>query len=77
MDKQRVSLRRSIDEKCKSCIYDPLSRLGTWREQVAGCTVTRCALYQVRPLPRTAPLVKRPQPAALAAARHQREQSRA
>ena len=43
------SLRRSINEYCKSCIYDPHSGLGTWRQQVEGCTVIKCELYAVRP----------------------------
>jgi hypothetical protein len=33
-----ISLRQAINAKCKDCIYDPLSGLGTWREQVARCT---------------------------------------
>lgn len=45
-----ASLRKAIDDHCRSCIYDPKSGLGTWRQQVEGCTVTRCALYPVRPL---------------------------
>ena len=43
------SLRRSINEYCKSCIYDPHSGLGTWRQQVEACTVIKCELYAVRP----------------------------
>jgi hypothetical protein len=46
----RPSLRTAIDAKCKSCIYDPLSGMGNWRQQVAACTVTRCPLYAVRPV---------------------------
>ena len=42
-------LRRSIDNHCKQCIYDPISG-GTWREQVTLCTVSFCPLYPVRPL---------------------------
>jgi hypothetical protein len=29
------SLRAAIDAKCKDCIWDPASGLGTWRAQVA------------------------------------------
>lgn len=48
-----ASLRRSIDAKCKSCIYDPDARgLGAWREQVAYCYSSNCALHPVRPVPR-------------------------
>lgn len=46
------SLRGAIDAKCKSCVYDQQSGLGTWREQVAACSCTGCPLYAVRPLPR-------------------------
>jgi hypothetical protein len=44
-----MSLRAAINAKCKDCIYDPKSGHGTWRQQVEGCTVTRCALFPVRP----------------------------
>jgi len=44
-----VSLRTAINAKCKECIYDPKSGLGNWRQQVAGCQITRCALWNVRP----------------------------
>lgn len=47
-----VSLRKHIDKHCKSCIYDPLSGHGTWRQQVEGCTVLNCELYAVRPCSR-------------------------
>ena len=46
---QKRSLRDAINAKGKDCIYDPLSGLGAWREQVAGCTATDCPLYPVRP----------------------------
>jgi len=46
---------------CKSCIYDPGSGNGAWREQVAGCSSSNCALHAVRPLPvkATKPAVER------------------
>lgn len=44
-----LSLRGAIDAKCKSCVYDPQSGLGNWRQQVTLCTVYRCALWDVRP----------------------------
>ena len=50
----RPSLRSAIDAMCKSCIYDPRSGNGAWREQVAGCSSSRCPLHSVRPLPVTA-----------------------
>lgn len=44
------SLRKAINMHCRECIYDQLAKgLGTWREQVGGCTVTKCALWPVRP----------------------------
>jgi hypothetical protein len=46
---QRTSLRRAIDGMCRSCIYDPKSGLGTWRQQTEGCTIRSCALWPVRP----------------------------
>lgn len=48
----RVSLRHAINQRCRDCIVDPLSR-GSWREQVAACTSGNCALHAVRPVPRS------------------------
>lgn len=45
-----MSLRKSIDAKCKECIYCPLQR-GTWRQQVEACTSVSCPLHSVRPKP--------------------------
>ena len=45
-----MSLRKAINDKCKDCIYDPLSA-GTWLKQVELCTSTNCPLYPVRPMP--------------------------
>lgn len=47
----RPSMRVAINAKCKDCIYDSKSGLGTWREQVGQCPCTGCPLYPVRPLP--------------------------
>ena len=44
------SLRKAINAMCKSCIYDSSNGGGTWRQQVEACAVTRCALYEVRPV---------------------------
>lgn len=44
-----LSLRKAINEKCKECIYDPLSGQGNWRQQVEACTSRTCPLYAVRP----------------------------
>jgi len=54
-----VSLRAVINAKCRECIYDPASP-GTWREQVAQCTATRCAIWQVRPAPSGGPFADPP-----------------
>ena len=48
---KRPSMRKAINEMCKWCIYDDKSGLGTWRQQVGGCTSTECPLYLLRPLP--------------------------
>lgn len=48
--KKTPSLRKSINEHCKSCTYDPHSGMGTWRQQVEACTVTKCNLWPVRPV---------------------------
>jgi hypothetical protein len=44
-----VSLRKSINEFCKGCIYDKHAE-GAWREQVTRCTSVKCSLYPVRPV---------------------------
>jgi hypothetical protein len=43
-----TSLRGAVNGKCRGCIYDPLSGGGTWREQVAQCSVITCELWPVR-----------------------------
>ena len=45
---KRLSLRKCVNDHCKTCIYDPKSA-GTWRQQVTLCPVTSCKLYPVRP----------------------------
>ena len=42
-------LRKAIDNMCKDCAYDELDK-GTWRQQVAACTIKRCPLHSVRPV---------------------------
>lgn len=44
-----LSLRKSINEKCRECIYDEYGG-GTWREQIEACTSPGCPLYGVRPI---------------------------
>jgi len=43
-----MSLRKSINGKCKDCIYDDLAA-GTWLQQVTLCPDDSCPLYDVRP----------------------------
>ena len=43
------SLRKVIDAMCKDTTYDELDK-GTWRQQVAACTITICPLHSVRPV---------------------------
>jgi len=44
-----MSAKQAIKAHCKGCIYDPLAG-GTWIEQVENCTITKCELYDYRPL---------------------------
>jgi hypothetical protein len=46
--RKRASLRKHINNYCRSCIYDTQAR-GTWLQQVTLCTVIGCELYAVRP----------------------------
>jgi hypothetical protein len=46
---KRKGLRKSINDKCKECCYHPDNGGGSWRQQVEACTVTSCALWEVRP----------------------------
>ena len=48
----RRTRQQAIDAKCKDCIYDPLDD-GTWRQQVEGCDITDCALWNYRPRSRS------------------------
>lgn len=54
----RPSLRQAIDAKCKDCIYDETSGLGTWREQVARCTCVDCPLWPIRTGPSSGPYTR-------------------
>ena len=56
----RASLRGAINGKCRDCIYDPLSGGGTWREQIAQCSVISCSLWPVRPGPESGPYAEPP-----------------
>jgi hypothetical protein len=48
-NEMKKSPQQAIKAFCKSCIYDPENG-GTWTEQVEGCTVVKCELYEHRPL---------------------------
>ncbi|WP_206363580.1 hypothetical protein [Sphingomonas crocodyli] len=52
MTTSRTSRAAAINAKCRECIYDRLS-VGNWREQVAACASSNCALHSVRPVPRS------------------------
>lgn len=56
----RISRKKALEAKCKSCIYDPLSGLGTWREQVSRCSVYRCPLWGIRPTALSGPMAEAP-----------------
>lgn len=63
-----MSLRKSIDAKCKDCIYDPVCGGGTWREQIAQCSSVSCPLWPVRTGPGSGPWADYPiNPAAIPA----------
>ena len=47
----KKSLRSAINQTCRDCIYDEYAKgEGNWRQQVAKCTVSKCGLYEVRPM---------------------------
>ena len=46
---KKISAQKAIRNHCKGCIYDPLEK-GTWLQQVDACTVTKCELFNHRPL---------------------------
>ena len=45
----KPGLRGKVNAKCISCIYDPKSGGGTWKQQTEACLVNTCPLYEVRP----------------------------
>jgi len=44
-----TSLRAAINQHCRNCLYDKVSGIGSWRQQVEACSAKTCALYSVRP----------------------------
>jgi len=49
MKAKRVSLRKSINEYCRSCIYDKANK-GNFVQQVSMCPVLSCPLWECRPV---------------------------
>ena len=61
-----MSLRQAINDKCRQCSHDR-DAPGTWREQVAQCSVPLCPLWPIRPAPSGGPYATPPRdPAAVA-----------
>ena len=46
---KKVSLRASINDKCRSCVYDEVN-VGSWLVQVTLCSCRDCPLFDVRPV---------------------------
>ena len=46
----KLTRKQAINAHCRECIYDPKNGTGTWRQQVEACTVTKCPLYEWRPI---------------------------
>ena len=44
-----MSLRKSVNDYCRSCIYDPRD-VGTAAQQIACCIVADCPLHPHRPI---------------------------
>ena len=44
-----MSLRKAINQMCKSCIHDPLSP-GSWRQHVFLCSAKSCPLWDITEL---------------------------
>lgn len=55
---RRPSMRKAINDKCKDCIYDPKSGMGTWKQQTDACTIMTCSLWPLRPRSVAGPLAK-------------------
>lgn len=47
-----LTRQQAINAKCKDCSYDPKSGRGTWKEQIAQCTISACPLWPHRPSPK-------------------------
>ena len=51
-----MSLRKKIDKNCKACTYDSACP-GSWRQQVALCSVKSCPFLEIRAKP-TSPILE-------------------
>ena len=48
---KKRSMRAAINAYCRECTYDDAFKGGgTWRMQTEACTVTKCPLYDFRPV---------------------------
>jgi len=47
--KKYKTIRAAVKAHCIGCIYDPLAG-GTSIQQITNCPVTRCELYEWRPI---------------------------
>ena len=45
----KLTLKQAVKQNCKDCCYDPEAG-GTWLQQVEACSITKCALWEHRPL---------------------------
>ena len=43
------SYKSCVKQHCKNCTYDA-AQPGTYLQQIENCTVTKCALWSVRPM---------------------------
>lgn len=57
----KLTLKQAVNQNCKDCCYDPEAG-GNWRQQVEACTVTKCALWEHRPLTATTRKANAPEP---------------
>lgn len=47
--KQRPSMRKAVNAKCRECTYDQNDR-GSAAQQIAVCIATDCPLHPIRPV---------------------------
>ena len=45
-----MTRQAAIAAKCRDCIFDPMAK-GSWKEQIADCASSPCALHPFRPVP--------------------------